>query len=453
MLSIREKREISEQFISYAVLAVIFISPFMLGGTGAISKLFLCSLLLLLTIGWLSIRLLLKREETLKFPLLGPAIAFALIICWQLLPLPQTVLALISPYSHYLKIGLAQESGINITGWHCLSIAPQASFNSLLFFCSYYALFILLFNKFKSKSFSRHTFNLMLALAAIFSTLAICQKLSATQAIYWHFPSSAPFYGTFFNPNHAAAFIALLLIFIFVSSLGLKKKGTIFSSNLIVALSFIALLYSLSRGAILSFFISAIFLFAVVIKARLLKLKNNHKVKKKIIIALLSFFCASLILLSWLGLREVPGELATLKEGQLTQFYRYKIWLDSLPIFYNFPLFGSGLGSFSQIYPSFQTLLISKKAYFAENDLLQFILENGLLGLTVLGYFMIKLIKVGKKLITKERANYKSLAALFALFFFFVNSLVNFNLAIPPLSFLALIFLAYFLREEGQSVV
>ena len=65
------------------------------------------------------------------------------------------------------------------------------------------------------------------------------------------------------------------------------------------------------------------------------------------------------------------------------------IWQDTLHLEREFPLFGSGLGTFDTVFLKYQTAVVDRDFNFAHNDYLQFAAELGMLGLAILGALML----------------------------------------------------------------
>jgi len=81
---------------------------------------------------------------------------------------------------------------------------------------------------------------------------------------------------------------------------------------------------------------------------------------------------------AWIGLDAVISRFFTVSEGFEE---RWKIWVDTYRILKDFPLFGSGLGTFSQVFPMYRTFYIQNLVTHAENDLLHLASEVGLVGI------------------------------------------------------------------------
>ncbi len=117
-----------------------------------------------------------------------------------------------------------------------------------------------------------------------------------------------------------------------------------------------------------------------------------------------------------------------LKEGRLTY------WANTAGIFANYPLMGSGLGTFPSLYPDQEGEETLLRLYHAHNDYLEYLSELGILGMgLLLGgtlYLLIKSFLVWKK---RKHPEVKSLGlgGIVSLICILIHSLTDFNLHIP----------------------
>jgi O-antigen ligase len=95
-----------------------------------------------------------------------------------------------------------------------------------------------------------------------------------------------------------------------------------------------------------------------------------------------------LILVAIPLLRFDPGRLvdryAKTAESLTDEAGRVTAWSDSMGIIRDYPVTGTGLGTFAQVYPSYRSPEIRRFFDHLHNDLLQWIVETGFLGLLLL---------------------------------------------------------------------
>ena len=85
---------------------------------------------------------------------------------------------------------------------------------------------------------------------------------------------------------------------------------------------------------------------------------------------------------AWIGLDAVLNRFFTTSSDDFES--RWKIWVNTFQILKDFPLFGSGLGTFPQIFPMYRSFHIRGVVTHAENDFLQLASEVGLVGVGLL---------------------------------------------------------------------
>ena len=99
-------------------------------------------------------------------------------------------------------------------------------------------------------------------------------------------------------------------------------------------------------------------------------------------IFVVSMFIIDLVIVSaYFGLARVKERLA---QTSLDHETRDEVIRDAFPIIQDFPIFGSGGGSFYSIFPSYQDLELNQFYDHAHNEYLQFAIEFGLAGAFVL---------------------------------------------------------------------
>lgn len=147
------------------------------------------------------------------------------------------------------------------------------------------------------------------------------------------------------------------------------------------------------------------------------------------------FLLVSIVLItlsvSWFGWEPIVERFgkAFTEEGELTDG-RFLIWEDSAGIVRDFPLAGTGFGTFENIYPTYRTLLGDRGVGHAHNDYLELVSNGGLVGFALVGWFLVVLIQTTWGRYKKRRDSYAhclylgALAGLLAIFF---HSVVDFN--------------------------
>jgi O-antigen ligase len=283
--------------------------------------------------------------------------------------------------------------------------------------------------------------------------------------IVYGIPHSQGAHGTFVNRNHFAGLleITIPLILGFAFSMnkywlaGIKNGfNSILGSDdvfkqipiiILVLLLLLALLLSKSRMGILSIFISLIFFYS-----NLNLFGNKYKNVLWFLTISIIFF---ILLIFIVDINPILERFRNINASQ-----RVLVWKDCIHIIKDFPLFGSGLGTFKYIYPLYrENLKIAVDYHYAHNDYIHLLVETGLLGFSCLMTGLIILFKDAMKFLkynTQTRDSYGffiTLGALTGIVSILVHSLADFNLHIPSnaLYFTTMIGIIYGINSKNDT--
>jgi O-antigen ligase len=135
---------------------------------------------------------------------------------------------------------------------------------------------------------------------------------------------------------------------------------------------------------------------------------------------------------------------------------RWKIWGGTLQMVRDFPLFGSGLGTFTQVFPMYRSFHIRGLATHAENDFLQLASEAGLLGFVLLLLlFLVLFVKAASgihSLSAGDPKRYVGLGCMVGILALMFHSQVERNLQIPANAFLYTLLWGIVLRLSTRKV-
>ncbi|MFH0813051.1 MAG: O-antigen ligase family protein [Pseudomonadota bacterium] len=428
--------------------------------------------------------------QLVRTPLNLPLILFLSLILFQMIPFPPGVLKTISPNTYKLyqqtlpgygsrvqspESGVeSQESRVQSPEsksrlptpdsrlqtdvWNPLSIYRHATQTGFLKFFTYLVVFFLITNTLKTR---RQIMRLVLAIiitGAAVGFLGIVQMLSGTDKIYWFWRSHykiGGYFGPYVNPNHFAGYMEMVIPLAIGLLLSrelpatrpqpkswkqrLSKFDSWLSANVLLIFVIVimasSLFLSLSRGGIISFFLSLVLLFIF------RGLKKAQQWKKKVITITLGLIFAFLV---WIGIAPVLQELSTLFDLETALPVRPEVWNDTITMAKNFPLFGIGLGNFQHLYPMYKTIPAQSLWDHAHNDYLEMLSDTGCLGvLFFFGGMVFFLITIIRKWQQRRHPwvvgiTLGGVTGVVALLF---HSLVEFNLHIPANALLLFIIL------------
>ncbi len=263
-------------------------------------------------------------------------------------------------------------------------------------------------------------------LGASLSLVGLLQYVGGLPHPWWH----KPFFlsSVYVNHNHFAGLLEILLPlslgFVFAEKDRAKKVALLYMSGLMGA----AILFSLSRGGLISITGGLLFMLFLLLKKGIFR-----KGWWVLIVMALLVVCALFVF----GLEPIVERLETLKklgQGDLAAENRPLIWQGSVHLISKNLFFGAGPGTFAYSFLPFRPDGFTGRPGHTHNDYLHLLADCGLFAfLAVLGIFS-TLVWKGLALVQKDTHRWKvcvgsgCLAAIFSLG---VHSFVDFNFHIP----------------------
>lgn len=271
----------------------------------------------------------------------------------------------------------------------------------------------------------------IIAYGALVASFALLQGLSPNGKVYWiRTPRFGGWiYGPYVNHNHYAGLMEMLVPIPLVFCLTRYAHGHVRTAAAsIAALMAGTIFFSGSRGGMIAFVVELIFL-GVVLRTmrRGTRLAAGFGV----------FAALMLVLLIWIGGIELSKRVSTIgaeTKQEVSGGVRWTIDKDGFRMFLHKPLLGWGFGTFPVVYPQFRTFYTSFFVNEAHNDYLQLLVETGLVGFAILGWFLTQLYSNAfPKLYNwpDDINGAVALACLLGCTGILVHSLVDFNLQVP----------------------
>jgi tetratricopeptide (TPR) repeat protein len=156
-------------------------------------------------------------------------------------------------------------------------------------------------------------------------------------------------------------------------------------------------------------------------------------------------------LLGWFGMDRILTRYASLWTAPLANEARYALWRDSWKIARDFPLWGSGLGTFQYIEPLFRASVSDTLNEHAHNEYLESAVEGGLsrLALTLLlVVLMARIVYTAQRRHEGCSTEGLLLGALFGLATAVLHSVVEFGIHVPAIAVLLTV-LAALVAQTG----
>ena len=378
------------------------------------------------------------------------------LVLLQMIPLPSGLVKVISPRTYELRsqLSVAASGGSLITNNQSLittlSFFPFATKVEFFKWLSLAGLFLFLLHWRLSDNGYRVTKHLLIAifLVGVFESLyGMFEFFSGHSHIlnldYSSRISSVT--GTFFNRNCFAGYLLMVIPisigFLFSREVDQSRRlrgwrhrlSSLDGKDLLIGfglvLMILGLLLSASRGGIVSLFLSfslIIFLF------------RNPRRGQRFSRASVLVFGLALLWALWIGLDAVINRFFAASEDFMAG--RWIRWVNTFEILKDFPVLGSGLGTFTEVFSMYRSFHIRGLDIQAENDFLQLASEVGLVAaipLLVLFVFLFyKAVSGIRSLLHSEPQRYIGIGGLVGILALMFHSLVQKNLQLPANAFL-----------------
>ncbi len=398
-------------------------------------------------------------------------VLFAAVIGLQLVPMPLSVLRLLSPQSAAIwerAARLAALGGMSLTSLHPITVDPSMTalhfFRVLAYFATFFASLLLV------RDMVRRTIMAsVLAAVAVFETIYAVNEATLGRYAIWGWKNTLIFgraTGTFVNPNHFANYSAILLpIGLYLSAYAwhtaapagapfsrrivklAERRLLPFSCGLLVAAAcIVGVLVSESRGAVLAIIGGFAVVGGIASSGRGAALRG--------VLVAVAVTAAIIITILVVGRTETVSRLAQSRSEQLDS--RRASVLGAVRIWEMFPLFGSGAGTYEDVVPMTRATSTEVLANHAHNDYAEILATTGAAGFVVslvslLGGFAALARKTFGEhdvpISWRHRAF--NAAALTSIAIAMIHALVDFNFFIPanPITLAAIAGAAIAVRE------
>jgi O-antigen ligase len=427
-------------FVSICAVAILAVAAF---GAVDVASLGLFSVLVA-AIGalWIVDAVLSGQFRFSTNPLQLPLIGLILIGAIQLLPLR----------SGSVADGLLALPQNEIV--HTLSIAPYLTRFAIVQLVAYLVFFAAALVFVNNQKRLRLVVTTLVSFGALWAFFGILQRLANLDGIYGVRASQqAMIFASYVNQHHFAALmemtVGLTLALLFGGATKPDKRIFLVVAAVVMG---IALLFTGSRGGLLSLLAVLSFLFAANFLKRSEGLEGradngerskNYRRKFAFIIGglavLIGVFGASIMLggdESLLRIVGLAGNETDVSNG------RSHFWATALKIIADYPIMGAGLDTFGIAFPRYDTWNGEMRVEQAHNDYLQILADAGILGLACVLAFVFLLFKQGLRTAAKSSDAFRRSAAVGALagcFGIVIHSLFDFPLRTPGNAYFFLI--------------
>jgi hypothetical protein len=435
-------------------LPLMIIAPLIRGGNRAVALMLLNAIAIaLLVFVAMSLGKGAGRGEGIdsaRHGLTPSALVLALSPLWvallQLVPFPWLLWVRLPGHEPY--VGALEAVQALPIGWLPVSLIPDVTWISVfagLPITAMFLLALLITNR------QLATLTQALVLIALFQSVVGLLQVSLFKVLYFDAMAYERAIGSFANPNHYAAFIAMVLPLTIVHlRLRLRHRasrgaggrgalaGALWSAVLFVQLA--GLLASLSRAGVA---VGVLFALLTVLWIPMRDLDRRSRWWR-----LAGSATLGLLVLATVGFQGMASRLTDLSSDSSRALMFRGAWDGAL----TFWPFGSGLGTFAGVFPRFQPSGLSGLVEFAHSDYVQLLMECGLLAVLLASVALALLARQSVAMVRLDREHGLDVTALLqascglGLLAVLLHSWVDFNLRIPANAMLAAFLFGAFLR-------
>ena len=372
-----------------------------------------------------------------------PLAVFLAFILLQAIPLPARVVKIISPETFAVYSGT-----LGILGpldWISLSVDRHSTLAEFFRYASYACFYVLAVQLLADSSRLRLAVKVAVTCGFVIAMVAFLQEYMGNGKIFWlrQPPAGTRMVGPYVYSNHFAGYmgmvtpLAISLFFYYRPRLGyagsLKEKtialfsyphnlSHIYWGTMAVVMA-ASICMSLSRGGILSFSAACLVLLVIFVGKQ-----------RKIAPLLLAVFFLVLVVLAadWFASENVVERFSRSydQQGNISDL-RFTYWQDAVNVIRHFPLTGTGMGTFGNIFPTYQTQQIPGFfIYHAHNDYLELLTDGGVIAFGCAAVFLCMLVVKTFRQLTQRQdryAGYLYWGALAGILVILLHSFMDFN--------------------------
>jgi len=394
---------------------------------------------------------------------------FLILVLFQIIPLPAGITKVLSPKTYELRQSLANaipQSAIHNPQFP-ISFVPfitKIEFYKWLTLIAF-LLFLLHWKYFGDEFRVTNQLIAVIFLVGVFESLyGMFEFFSGHQHIL-NLKGISSVTGTFINRNYFAGYLLMVIplsMGFFFSREALhavrfkgwrQRLSSLDGKTLLIGFGImvmiLGLIFSASRMGILSLLLS----FTLI--SILFKNPQRGKGFSKTTILILGL---AVLWALWIGLDAVIGRFFNVSEDLK---WRWTTWEDTFKVVKDYPILGTGLGTFSQMFPMYKSFHMRRFVSHAENDFLQLASEVGLIGMGILLilfiFLFVRAVSGIRSMSVKDSGRYIGIGGLVGILALMFHSMVERNLQVPANAFLftfiwALVLKAAFLRP-GEKVI
>jgi O-antigen ligase len=310
------------------------------------------------------------------------------------------------------------------------SVHKWTSLWSFILLLNYLTILYLTIHLTSTRSRLKGLIYLIIGMATFLSIFGIFKKFGMNPFPWWDYGDLKyrPDFlsATFGSHNHLAGYLEMaipMLLGLFLLEYG---SGRVFILSYLSLLTLTALILSLSRGGWVSILLGLVFMSVALLSSK------YFRRKKLLIGSIAGFIILAMIILASTPVVERIMTIAE-QEEEASFSSRMIAWKGALKMIGDYPILGSGPGTFKTVFTQYQPPGLAIYYNMAHNDYLHFISETGLALVVLIIWMIITLYRKGfEKLKNPSRlVRCTALGAMTGIMAILIHSIVDFNLHIP----------------------
>lgn len=377
-----------------------------------------------------------SKNDILKRPSLVTTLFIIFIgyVLLQLLPLPSNIWTLLPGRGLIVQSFSAMDVALP---WLPIAITPGKVLSALLSILPALTLFLLAAH-FADKQEIRLALWSLLVAAALSLLLGVAQVISGMKSLYlYEITNSIHPVGIFSNNNHQATLMAIAASFSIAHMINYNRMEQRSSRLPYVLCGFLTMAFLLAlllNGSSASY----VLIMVVTVSLFVAFFVNGKQGGRRIGVLLCTAMVAIILVDFFLLGNTQKSFMHSLTDDGTTS--RQEIFLTTWSIIKEHIIFGSGLGSFPTVYASYEGVENITASYVnhAHNDILEFIMELGLVGLgIILGIIFWWLRSIRALFKTRSEFSHMAKAGAIVLLVIFVHSLIDYPIRTLTISSIA----------------
>ena len=332
-----------------------------------------------------------------------PVALYLLLVVFQMLPLPRSLLGAISPGTVASRDRLLADLPQSGAGEAAVSFYALVTRHDLRVVLVAVAVFVAVVEVYRRPAQVRRLLLTVTCVGAAVAALALAQQAGGADKIYWVVPIPHPVAdgGPFINHNHFAQFMnlsigaALALLMVKLRELRLgadmppsevaaalaePEARAVWAYGVVFVAGLVAVLLSMSRGGMFGTLAGLALVTAAMARQQQLRAQGW-------LVAVLAL--AGFGVLLYFGFDALYDRLAAVRNLHEAAGGRFGLVRGAIAVWQKFPAFGTGLGTHAYVFPAYDNTGTSQLAQYVENEYVQALEETGAVGLVLVLAFAV----------------------------------------------------------------